>query len=160
VIYFCSRLPCPCILTATHHNVKNSIPCSPPDPSLNNFADAHALGPGMPVAPNAGSATGRKRYREKEDFDSAEGVPGRRGVGRSPRKEREKQIKKGKKAHLRMSGSRVHECTTCGQACATSSDLTRHLRVHSGDKPYSCDACGKAFATSGALTVHLRVHPR
>ena len=68
-----------------------SSPCSPSDLSQNDFADTSALGPGMPVGPKAGSATGRKGYREEEDFDSEEGT-GRRGAGKGPRKEQEKQI--------------------------------------------------------------------
>ena len=101
----------------------------------------------MPVDPEAGSATGRKRSREEEDFD-----------GEDPRKEPETQKKNSKQAQLKTNTPRVHECKTCGQACATPNALTKHLRVHSGDKPYSCDACGKAFADSSTLTRHLRVH--
>ena len=112
----------------------------------------------MPVDPEAGSATGRKRSREEEDFDGEEGTSGRHGVGKIPRKEPEKRKKNSKQAQMRTKPPRVHECTTCGQACVTPSALTKHLRVHSGDKPYSCHACGKAFARSGELSGHLRVH--
>jgi hypothetical protein len=115
----------------------------------------------MPVDPKAGSATGRKRSREEEDFDSEEGTDqGRHGVGKGPRKEQEKQIKNGKQAHARTGGPRVNEYTTCGQACATPSALTGYLRVNSGDKLYSCHACGKAFAQSTHLARHLWVHSK
>jgi hypothetical protein len=66
----------------------------------------------MPVDPKAGSATGRKRSREEEDFDSEERRDqGRHGVGKAPRKEQGKQIKNGQQAHARTVGPRVNEYT-------------------------------------------------
>ena len=112
----------------------------------------------MPVHRKAGSATGRKRSREEQDFDSEEEVASWHGAGNRPHKEPEKQPKTSKRALLSTGQQRIHQCTTCGKTCASPSALTVHLRVHSGDKPYSCDACGKACATSSDLTRHLRVH--
>ena len=57
---------------------------------------------------------------------------------------------------LLITSDKPFSCHACGKAFATSSHLTKHLRVHSGEKPFSCDTCGKAFAQSGTLTRHVR----
>jgi hypothetical protein len=52
--------------------------------------------------------------------------------------------------HMRTPfGDRFYACTTCGQACSDSSNLTRHTRTHSGGRPYACTTCGMAFSESG-----------
>ena len=115
--------------------------------SQNDFADAHGLG--MPVDPKAGSASGLKRSRDEEkDFDSEVGIPRRHGVGKTPRKEPKKQIENSRQVQLRTDKPGVHVCIACGKAFTMSSNLTKHLRVHSGAQPYSCDTHG---APSGAL---------
>ena len=106
--------------------------------SANDFADSYSLG--MPVDPKAGSASGRKRSRDEEkDFDSEVGIPRRHGVGKTPRKEPKKQIENSRQVQLRTDKPGVHVCIACGKAFTMSSNLTKHLRVHSGAQPYSCD---------------------
>jgi uncharacterized C2H2 Zn-finger protein len=88
-----------------------------------------------------------RRLQQGDDLD---------GAGASASKKKRKMIANSSKEI--KNSCRIYECTTCGKAFKSNSELTRHLRVHSGDKPYSCDTCGIVFATSGALSRHLRVH--
>ena len=100
----------------------------------------------------------RKRSREDGNLHGDMGEHGGHDAEEDASKKKARSSAKNKQAQRSGRESSVYECTTCGQACSSQSQLTVHLRVHSGDKPYSCDTCGKAFAESGKLTAHLRVH--
>lgn len=50
------------------------------------------------------------------------------------------------------------QCTECGRAFNSHSNLRIHLNVHTGARPYSCADCGKSFSQSGALKIHRRIH--
>ena len=53
-------------------------------------------------------------------------------------------------------GETPYECEICNKAFYSSSDLTKHTRVHTGEKPFSCDVCQKSFAESSKLSKHNR----
>ncbi|KXJ74108.1 hypothetical protein RP20_CCG014346 [Aedes albopictus] len=49
-------------------------------------------------------------------------------------------------------------CEFCPKACATSSDLLRHRRVHTNERPYKCDQCDARFKAHDGYQKHMRSH--
>ncbi|XP_060093853.1 zinc finger protein 232-like [Heteronotia binoei] len=51
-----------------------------------------------------------------------------------------------------------HRCPECGHKTSFSSDLIRHMRIHTGDSSYPCIKCGKTFKHISGLNGHQRTH--
>jgi len=50
------------------------------------------------------------------------------------------------------------QCLYCQKEFKKSSDLVRHVRIHTHDKPFKCTQCYRAFTVKGTLSAHMRTH--
>lgn len=52
-----------------------------------------------------------------------------------------------------------HKCPFCIKKFIRTTDLERHIRVHTGEKPYICHVCNKAYRQKQALKYHFnKIH--
>jgi hypothetical protein len=101
----------------------------------------------------------RKRSREDGNLHGDMGEHGGHDAEEDASKKKARSSAKNKQAQRSGRESSVYECTTCGQACSSQSQLTRHLRVHSGDKPYT-PATSPTRATHAARPSRSPAHSR
>ena len=59
---------------------------------------------------------------------------------------------------LPPTGEKLLKCYTCSKCFSSSSNLTRHRKLHSGEKSFKCKICPKSFATKAYLVIHGRTH--
>ena len=51
-----------------------------------------------------------------------------------------------------------NQCGFCGMEFGRSSDLQRHLLIHSKTKPYTCSVCDRGFTWFGNFQKHMLSH--
>ena len=52
----------------------------------------------------------------------------------------------------------AYVCEICHRNFAQSSNLKRHMLLHSGEKPFNCVECNKSFTTASNLKIHYETH--
>jgi len=69
-----------------------------------------------------------------------------------------KTIKSSKK---KKEKDKTFECNLCNKRFGWSTDLKRHLLIHTGERPFKCDLCQAAFTRNFLLQKHFaRAHKR
>lgn len=51
-----------------------------------------------------------------------------------------------------------YDCPHCRYSTCISSNMKKHIQIHTGVKPYKCDYCDKRFIQKTNLKRHLRTH--
>lgn len=59
----------------------------------------------------------------------------------------------------RLEGNkRAYICTFCDRIFGSSSNLKRHIMIHTGEKPYTCNVCNRPFRELSTLRKHQATH--
>jgi uncharacterized Zn-finger protein len=53
-----------------------------------------------------------------------------------------------------VANRRIYSCTFCDRVFGSTSNLNRHIRIHTNERPYACSVCSKAFANSSNRWKH------
>lgn len=56
------------------------------------------------------------------------------------------------------SGNKPHKCEMCNKTFTQKSHLNEHIGLHTGYKPYECESCDKKFTNKSNLMKHFRLH--
>ena len=51
-----------------------------------------------------------------------------------------------------------NSCGQCGYSTISTTDLKKHMLIHSGEKPFNCTQCNFSCTQAGSLKTHMLTH--